>query len=481
MKLFSSISAALVFALSVLAACSTGQTVKVSVGEDTISHGFIGNGVEWDPYDEARSWGSEVSEADWETLRSRLEWMRPGYVRCMINSPYKYYDAATGKYVQDKDINDLCNILDYCRSNGITVVFGEFNPPAWEMKDSPEWVKMSVDYLEYLVCGLGYDCIKYFIIFNEPDGNWASTNGDFSLWSTMLQKFASEIGARETLAGKISFAAPDVVLGYHNNESEYDALGWVSETVSGFDSLTGVYDIHSYPSQSFVRSGEFKAELDKFRRAVPSDKKIILGEAGFKYRDDPRDAPLQKAADERVIGHKFTKGMDSNMLVYDKFYGLDMAMLAMDVMNSGFSGAAAWMLDDAMHSCGDSGKTEDIKIWGMWNILGSEVFNSSAEEDIRPWYYAWSLMCRFFPSGCDILRTGCSRRGIKAAAAVKDGKKTLAVLNVRDRDFGFKTDSQWEDVKVYVYCINDDVVLSEGDCVPDTIKAQSLMVITEMD
>lgn len=466
----------------VLAGCSQEGTVEVSVSDDYVSHDFIGNGVEWDPYDEASSWGSEVSDADWETLRSRLEWMRPGYVRCMINSPYKYYDAATGAYIQGKQINNLCKILDYCQSHGITVVYGEFNPPLWEMKDSPEWVKMSVDYLEHLVCGLGYDCIKYFIIFNEPDGNWASTNGNFTLWSSMLQRFAEEISSREALSSKISFAGPDVVLGYCNNESEYDALGWVSATASGFDNLTGVYDIHSYPSQSFVRSGEFKAELDKFRKAVPSDKKFILGEAGFKYRDDPRDASLQKKADERVIGHAFTKGMDSNMLVYDAFYGLDMAMLAMDVMNAGFSGAAAWMLDDAMHSCGDSGKTEDIKIWGMWNILGSEVFNSAQEEEIRPWYYAWSLMCRYFPSGCNVLRTGYGNvPGIRTAAAEKDGKRTLAVVNTTDKDFEFITDYQVEGARVYLYAANKETVFNEIEGVPGVLEAQTLLVITEME
>lgn len=78
------------------------------------------------------------------------------------------------------------------------------------------------------------------------------------------------------------------------------------------------------------------------------------------------------------------------MLCYDYFYGLDMPLLAMEVMNGGYSGMAVWMLDDAMHSSGDSGKTEDVKIWGMWNILGEEVFNKPDEEQIRPWFYTWS-------------------------------------------------------------------------------------------
>ena len=111
------------------------------------------------------------------------------------------------------------------------------------------------------------------------------------------------------------------------------------------------------------------------------------------------------------------------MLVYDYFYGLDMPLLCMEVMNGGYSGIAAWMLDDAMHSSGDSGKTEDIKLWGMWNILGEEVFDDPSQEEIRPWYYTWSLMCRYFPTGSNILKTTLDRtKGVYAAAGEYQGK-----------------------------------------------------------
>lgn len=479
MKPYTRITAALLCTLSVLCSCSEKKTVTVSVSDVAVSRDFIGNGVEWDPYDEAAAWGSELSDADWQTLYSRLDHMRPGYVRCMINSPYKYY--VDGSFRKENNIADLCKLLDYCQKHDITVVYGEFNPPDWSMKDSPEWVRMSVDYLEYLVCGLGYDCIKYFVIFNEPDGNWASTNGDFGLWSDMLRRFAAEIASRDALKGKVSFAGPDVVLGYHNGASKYDALGWVKESAAAHDDLIGVYDIHSYPSQSFVRSGEFKARLESYRQAVPEGKKIILGEAGFKYDGDPRDAELQKTNMERAKGHPFTKGNDSNMLVYDYFYGLDMAMLAMDVMNSGFSGAAAWMLDDAMHSSGDSGKTEDVKIWGMWNILGSEVFGKPEEEDIKPWYYSWSLMCRFFPAGCDILGTEFTDiPGIRAAAASKDGKRTIAIVNTTDEDLVLKTGIRMKDARTFIYEDTENYIRESGK-VPTTVNARSLMLITEME
>jgi hypothetical protein len=193
--------------------------------------------------------------------------------------------------------------------------------------------------------------------------------------------------------------------------------------------------MHAYPGRRYVHSGEFSKTLRTYKDAV-GDKPIILGEAGFKYFSDEADAPLAQVYWDRVKGHPFTKGSDCNMLVYDYFYGLDMAKMLMDVMNAGFSGAAAWMLDDAMHSSGDSGKTEDVKIWGMWNILGREVFGDARQEEIRPWYYTWSLMCRRFPRGSKIMRlSGELPEGVDAVAAIlPDGTYSIATVNYSDRD-----------------------------------------------
>jgi hypothetical protein len=119
------------------------------------------------------------------------------------------------------------------------------------------------------------------------------------------------------------------------------------------------------------------------------------------------------------------------MLVYDDFYALDMPLLLMSVMNAGFSGAAAWMLDDAMHSSGDSGRTEDIKLWGMWNILGGTVFGDVSQEEIRPWYYTWSLMCRHFPAGSRIMKLegALPAQVVGVAAILPDGSCSVALVN----------------------------------------------------
>ena len=209
--------------LGAATACQQKAEVTVTVTPDVINSGYIGNGAEWDAYDEAEAWGASVSDADWETLYKRLDFMRPQYVRCMINSPYRYYVAETGTYDKTRNIASISKLLQYCTDKDITVIYGEYNPPTWEMKQDQKWVDMSVDYLNYLVNDLSFSCIKYFNIFNEPDGNWASTNGDYAVWNEMMHRFRQKMLEYPGLTEKVALAGPDAVMEYHNGYSAYDA------------------------------------------------------------------------------------------------------------------------------------------------------------------------------------------------------------------------------------------------------------------
>ena len=405
------------------------DSLQVRVSETATNPSYLGNGVEWDPYDEAGSWGCDISEEDWQKLFLRMDFMRPGYVRCMISSPFRYFDG--GKYDRQRNEASLLKLLEYCRTRDIEVIYGEFNPPDFSMKGDQKWVEMSVDYLNYLVQEKGMDCIRHFIIFNEPDGYWASPNGDYDFWKSMMQRFHDEMAKYPGLTDKVSLAGPDVVVDYRNPASAFDAPGWVARTAADLDHMVGLYDIHAYPGQHQVRSGAFAEALKSFK--VPEGKKLVLGEAGYKYWR-PEDAALQAECDRRAATGKLTRGSDSQMLCGEFFYGLDLPLLAMDVMDGGLSGMAVWMLDDSMHSNGDSGRPEDLKVWGFWNILGEEVFGDASLEEPKPAYYSWSLMCRYFPRGCDILETEAPQvDGLRMVAAGKDGHRTFAVVNFSDR------------------------------------------------
>lgn len=479
-----------------LSACSANKDeLKLVVSSEKVSTGYIGNGVEWDPYDEVPSWGAKMNDDDWNKIFKRLDFMRMGYVRCMINSPYVYYDKATGKYDKTRNVESISRLLKYCTDNNITVIYGEYNPPLWEMKEDQKWIDMSVDYLNYLVNDLGFTCIKYFVPFNEPDGNWASTDGNYDLWKDVVKRFHSKILEYPELAAKVSIAGPDAVVDYKNPNSKFDSERWLQNTALDLDSIIGVYDLHAYPGQAEMRSATYGELLAKYKWHVPSGKKIVLGEAGYKYWRTA-DSLLMKEYNRRLIDHPFTKGSDCNMLVYDYFYGLDMPLLCMEVMNAGYSGVAAWMLDDAMHSDGDSGKKMDVKLWGMWNSMGTKLFNDPKQEEIRPWYYTWSLMCRYFPTGANILKTTIDRsKSINMTAGEYRGKYVVAVVNYGDKDqyINIRLPENISNASLYLYEENNLKKTDEGYPTPietgieigkeytRTVKAQSFILLTNMD
>ena len=70
----------------------------------------------------------------------------------------------------------------------------------------------------------------------------------------------------------------------------------------------------------------------------------------------------------------------------------------------------------------------------MWNILGGKVFGDASQEEVRPWYYTWSLMCRHFPSRSQILRLQGVPEGMAATAARKpDGTYAVALVNLAEQ------------------------------------------------
>ena len=484
----------MVFAVGfLLAGCRTSE-FEVKVTDNIINRDYIGNGAEWDPYDEAIAWDTDLSEEDWSVLLQRVRPMGMGYVRCMINSPFLYWDTSSRTYDKTRNIEKLCRILQYCQDNGVTVVYGEFNPPEPAMKDSQQWVEMSVDYLNHLVNVLGFDCIRYFVIFNEPDGYWATTDGDYELWKSMALRFDAQMQKYPGLKEKVSLAAPDAVVHNIHAETGLSVEDWVKMTADDLDDIVGIYDVHAYPGQQEVRNGSYLNKLKSLKALVPEGKRIILGEAGFKY-ENPEDSLLYKENRRRAEEHPYAGAADCNMMVYDHFYGLDMALLAMDVMNGGFSGMAVWMLDDAAHSVGDTGLRENIKVWGFWNILGSEAFGMPSEEEIRPWYHAWTLMCRYFPKGCDIYEVESSlAEDIRICAARFQEHHTVAFVNWSHEDKTAKLTLPYtfSDSRVYVYedsvySVDADGMLFpavtgvSGDRIEIKLPSQSLVLLTDMD
>lgn len=422
-----------VFFLSVFAACKEKDSELrfadediILIKEDVISQHFIGNGVQWGGYDNVSSWLSSntLRKADWDTLFNRIDYLSPKILRIIVSPSWSYDNG--GVYDANYKTESLFRMLDYCQSRNIDVLYGEWghrydNKDIFQVRSS--WIKMSVQFLNHLINEKGYTCIKHLNIVNEPNGDWSSTKGNYELWRDVQLAIIAEMKNYNLTSVKL--VAPDVAVW----DGAYTP--WLKRAAKDLGDNMDLFDIHTYPGQYTVRHDDFSDLLKSYVKAIPADHQIILGELGFKYSS--KDPILMNTNQRAIDGDKYA-GEDSNMKVYDSFYGIDMADAMIQAMRVGFSGIIVWNMDDAMYNCPTAPNydvhSKELKRWGFWNILGTEVFESLADEGIRPWFYPVSLLCRFFPKDAVIYHVSLpDKDGVKAIFARKGNAVTIALVN----------------------------------------------------
>ena len=427
--------------------------------ENVISTSYLGNGVQWDPYQLDYGKGRvAISNSDWEKLYARLDHMRPQFIRMMV---YTTAYLKDGKLDMMYDFDQVGRMLDYCQKRDITVMLGDWGgnmvDPQTNRIDT-FMLSNAARYADFLVNEKGYSCIKYYNMINEPNGDWSSNQGNYALWAKAIRYFYQRM-CDYGLADKLGLAGPDAAI-WDTSES-----WWVDSCATKFGGAIHLYDIHTYPPKSTVNSGEYSKIIRAYKEKVPAGSQIIMGEIGLKFLRT--DTLLEKENNARIARVPHASRQDSQMFVYDHFYGVDMADALFQTMNEGFSGALIWMLDDAMHSKTEEG-ADKLKIWGFWNILGEEYFGGPSEEAVRTPYYAWSLVSKYIPKGCTVyaVKTGEEDNGVRAVVVEADGKYTLGVLNVSGtaKTVSFRSNSMplWNNVRQYQYV--EGQILKEGDC-----------------
>ncbi len=425
----------LIYLFSVLfVSCSTKHpdaTVRFDTAV-TINDSYIGNGAQWDPYQLDYGKGRlEISDADWTKLYNRLDFMRPQFIRIMVNTSSF---VENGKFAPEKGMETLSKMLDYCQSRSVTVMFGDWGWSvinAREAKINYKNMKHAAELVDYLINGKGYTCIKYYNLINEPNGDWAATNKSYPLWASSIKLFHENMESLR-LNNKVGIVGPDIAIW------DKDEAFWIDSTAQQLGNMIGLYDIHTYPSKITVNSGEYTDIISAYKNSVPQGKKIVMGEIGFKFVEEA-DSLYNQENIRRAKAKDHASLEDSQMFVYDYMYGTDMADALFQTINSGYSGSVVWMLDDAMHS---NEAPDKLKIWGFWNIFGEEQFGAD-EENVRPWYYAWSLVTKYIPAGSKIYKTEVSGdKNIKAVISEKEGKYMLAVVNVSKDEKFVKLESQ---------------------------------------
>ena len=470
---------------------STASDLVVQTGT-VINSDYIGNGAQWDAYPNAYlNWNTPLTDNDWNRIYQRLDYMKPRLMRVTIAAGWKY--ARNGGYDPQLQLEPLSKILQYCTEHNTTVLFGDWgggmvDPSSYTI--NKQNLTNAALYVDYLINQEGFSCIKYYNMINEPNGDWSSTKGGYDLWKNAVSYFYSRLDSLG-LTNKLSIVAPDIAVW----SSQY--TNWFTKTTSDLGNAVGLYDIHYYPGQTFVRSGDFTTLAKAYQGVVPDGKKIVVGEMGFKY-DSNTDADLYNENISRAKADQYAADGDCNMFVYDFFYGIDMSDALIQLANAGYSGMVAWMLDDAMHNS-DGGSGKALKVWGFWNILGRN-FNGQQDEEMRPWFYSSALLSRYMQTGSTIYQVDVpAKKGLKAMAVEKDGKYMIAILNsgypTYDINLKFDKDITLDGVKEFIYAEDNRPVDSNGFPVPlktnltldmkagypIEIAGQTLIVLTNFD
>ncbi|MEZ7497144.1 MULTISPECIES: cellulase family glycosylhydrolase [Flavobacterium] len=449
---------------------------------EIISGEFIGNGIEFSAYPHADTddseWGKLMTDKKWQQVFDRVSFIKPKIARVMDQANWRYlkgFDVSGNPIVdfESEQMKALYKLLDYCEKNKIIVILGEWGQPykvhdtylnlqnSFTGANDPKWIDLIVKNLNHLINIKKYSCIKYYNLVNEPNGYWATTDGDWQQWKEGVKMLHQAIG-KAGLDKSISIIGPDAT-SYNNPKSKYEGLDWVKQTALQIPHLVSAYDVHDYPSKESIRSGEFQKTFEALVQFTDSTqrKPFILGELGIKGDSSSKEH----------LGDQFTS-VDSQLSVYDYDYGVDMADALIQSMNSGFDAVIAWDLDDAMHTKDDKGDKHQLKRWGMFNSLGTELTNNSADENLRPWFYTWSIMTRYFSGDMAIVKINdLNFEKVRATAGVtKSGDFTIAVVNNSDKEARFiiRTKNMKLKSKLikYLYSENNRPVNSKGYPVP---------------
>lgn len=396
---------------------NNSESNDIVIKSELITSSYLGNGAQWGGYDILESWtGSPtLTESDWNKLFGRVSFMHPSIVRIMISKGWNYF--KDNKYDPSKSEPVLLKILDFCQQNGITVILGEWGHNGGSDIDE-EWLEQSADFLQWLIITKGYSCIRYFNMVNEPNGSWSTIGGNYSLWERLIKSYYAKL-SEKGLNSNIKLLGPDIAVWNTN------LISWLYNVKSDMSTNIKAYDIHTYPAETEVRSGSYYDMVKTYRNTVPDSCVMLMTELGFKYKA-LSELGIENSA--RISADKYASD-DSNMFIYDAFYGIDMADVIIQNMLAGYAGVIVWDMDDAMYNKDATGSTK-LKRWGFWNILGSEKFDDPSDENIRPWFYTVSLMCRYFPKGTKIHSVSLpDKNGLRAIAGELDGKYTIAIVN----------------------------------------------------
>jgi len=370
----------------------------------------------------------------WQQIYDHAKWLGLNFIRVEL-SQHMYEPEREVFDWHNEEMLALCMILDWCEENGADVflqqMWGhvEWNayPGVHPLLSAPcsldDFANGISTLLDYLINTLGYTCIKYFCIVNEPPGGtwgywWCYGMGSGSVTDALKK-------VRESLDMKgigVPISGPDWTSMPPFDSSKID-----------FDNFIGAYDIHSY----FGITPEDEQELKKWVEwAHSKDKPFFLTELGNMNlgwgNDDPGpksfEAALSNASD-------IIKGIN----------------LGVDAFNR-------WSFTNR----GDlDGQWQLIK---TWDIKGKKYIEKVIPE--KEAYYGYAMLTRFIGKYASVLNI-CNNQNFEgiSAAALRSKDRSISIIILNQNDEEVKTEMSLLNIEekkdFYFYQISKETLSAE--------------------
>ena len=416
----------------------------VTVGEQA-GVNVYGVGVELDPHFFAQNVQRGVfQEEDWEIVERRVKEMGIDRFRVMLKPSWLEpvnddedsnsinWEALTP---ESAEMQSLYKVLDLAQENGISVNLtlwgtennlvlvdtrkmadiraqgGHFlakgnNSNSWIMGTLyPEEFAENFSAYVQLLRQKGYTCITEITPINEPNisyqiNNEISFDAYKSLCLALDARFTSD-GIRESVLFNLS-------------DNTDMGVAWLEGTMSELDEITDIYNSHTYIFGYETPNSEILAWEEENKNITRNTgKQHVIGEFGSN----------QNTGATR----------QSDIDLFER--GVLLAREMLNFYNAGAAGTSYWILFDQYYAYNAS--YPEMMMLGLWKgsremyYTDTEYYASVKEDyEVRPQYYAFSLMSKYVPKGATVYPINLNDEfAVGTAFRGEDGKWVYVFAN----------------------------------------------------
>lgn len=376
----------LLMAAIALTACSKSagdDAVKFDGIETSViteqSTPFIGFGYNQYPPD-LNADGSENyvwTDERFAMMEERIRAINPGLVRMPVLREWYDDDFVAGNYDWDSpQMKSFYKFMDLYKEMNVKVLTGWWHVTDYatdkdgyrDMKN----VQAFCEFIDYMINTKGYTNIAYVQPSNEPYGTYTQ----FSDWSNFIARSYEYCQSKGYPTDR--FCGPD----------SWD--DWVGKGAQANSKELSSYNFHFYfdgtkpSSENMGLYDQLMGQMNQVTKYQPGNTKpVVCAECGA-INGSWLDWPANKPED--------------GIYSFGYQYAVYMADFAIQAMNAGVASCLSW----GLHGF------DQNKDAGMWNNTGNW-----GGLKLRPLYYVWSLMCRYFPDGATILNMSRQTAKIK--------------------------------------------------------------------